>query len=146
MAEVIVSGPLFDGRAANAAKDFARTTQHEVAKQAKANVSMLLDQFLKDPTPYYEGQLFIDWGSVDIVKNRVKKYGPWLEGTGSKNAPKTHQAHPARGSPDRVLRAATVPAADGGLTWQPPGTAATPPRSSTPRTTRSASPTAPTAI
>lgn len=89
MSEVRVSGPLFDGRAANAAKDFARTAQHEVAKQAKANVAMLLDQFLKDPTPYYEGQLFIDWGSVDIVKNRVKKYGPWLEGTGSRNAPKT---------------------------------------------------------
>jgi len=89
MAEVIVSGPLFDGRAADAAKDFALATQHEVAKQAKANVSMLLDRYLKDPTPYYETQLFIEWGAVDVVKNHVKKYGPWLEGTGSRNAPKT---------------------------------------------------------
>jgi hypothetical protein len=89
MAEVNVSGPLFDGRADNAAKDFARVARHEVAKQAKANVAMLLDRYLKHPTPYYETQLFIDWGDPDVVKNHVKKYGPWLEGTGSRNAPKT---------------------------------------------------------
>ena len=89
MSEVNVSGPLFDGRAGNAAKDFARVTQHEVARQAKANVSMLLDRYLKHPTPYYETQMFIDWGAHDVVKNHVKKYGPWLEGTGSRNAPKT---------------------------------------------------------
>jgi hypothetical protein len=89
MADVEVSGPLFDGRAQNAVKDFARTTRREVARQAKANVAMLLDRYLKDPTPYYETQLFIDWGDPDVVKNHVKVYGPWLEGTGSRNAPKT---------------------------------------------------------
>lgn len=89
MAEVIVSGPFFDGRAAKAVADFTREARHEVAKQAKANVAMLLDRYLKHPTPYYETQLFIDWGDPDLVKNHVKKYGPWLEGTGSRNAPKT---------------------------------------------------------
>lgn len=89
MAEVHVSGPLFDGRAENAAKDFTRTARHEIAKQAKANVAMLLDRYLKHPTPYYETQLFVDWGDPDVVRNHVKKYGPWLEGTGSRNAPKT---------------------------------------------------------
>lgn len=92
MAEVNTSGPIFDGRADRAASAYVDEARHEVAKQAKANVSMLLDRYLKHPTPYYETQTHIDWGDPDVVKNRVKKYGPWLEGTGSRNAPKTRFA------------------------------------------------------
>lgn len=84
-----MSGPIFDGRAENAVNDYVRRARHEIADQAKANVHMLLDRYLRNPTPYYETQLFIDRGDPDIVQNRIKIYGPWLEGTGSRNAPKT---------------------------------------------------------
>ncbi|MFJ5984309.1 hypothetical protein [Lentzea sp. NPDC092896] len=89
MAEVNVSGPIFDGRADLAAGDYVDAARHAVARQAKANVSMLLDRYLKHPTPYYETQMHIDSGDPDVVKNHVKLYGPWLEGTGSRNSPKT---------------------------------------------------------
>ena len=45
-----------------------------------------LDTSIRHPTPYYETQINIrDQGDASVVNDRGIVYGPWLEGTGSRN-------------------------------------------------------------
>jgi hypothetical protein len=87
---VRASGPLYDGRAAAAVQDFIDDSRREVAQQGYADVMGNLNQSIKHPTPYYETQVNIrDEHDTSIVNDRGIVYGPWLEGTGSRNFPKT---------------------------------------------------------
>ena len=87
---IAVSGPLFDGRADRALDQFADDLQHEVARQAFADVMTNLNESIKHPTPYYETQVNVrDVQGASVVNDRGISYGPWLEGVGSRNFPKT---------------------------------------------------------
>lgn len=81
-----VSGPLFDGRSEAAVDRFLETAKYDVGAQALAEVATNLDRSIRQPTPYYETQITADWqGSDRVVHDRGIVYGPWLEGTSSRN-------------------------------------------------------------
>jgi hypothetical protein len=80
------SGPLFDGRAPAIIDDLVREAAWVVGTKALSEVQMLLDASIRNPTPYYETQITIDRRVDDVrVHDRGIIYGPWLEGTGSRN-------------------------------------------------------------
>jgi hypothetical protein len=87
---VHVRGPIFDGRASHAVTRYLHQTRRDVAAQAYSNVMHNLDTSIRHPTPYYETQITTDHrGETEVVNDRGIIYGPWLEGTGSRNSPKT---------------------------------------------------------
>lgn len=68
-------------------RDLARDSSGEVGQQALADVHGNLNTYIRHPTPYYETQVTLDHGGNDaIVHDRGVIYGPWLEGTGKRNA------------------------------------------------------------
>jgi hypothetical protein len=80
-------GPIFSGAAAAVIDDITMQAQEEVADAALQAVHSLLNRNIKHPTPYYETQIIHQrLGRVDIVHDRGIIYGPWLEGTSSRNA------------------------------------------------------------
>jgi len=82
----IESGPFFDGRAERAMYDASDGVEREVALSGASMVRVELNAVLRTQTPAYRlrvtaqpnrpGWKIWDQGSV---------YGPWLEGTGSRN-------------------------------------------------------------
>lgn len=82
-----VDGPMFNGLAKAAVDSCVDTIAQEVSAQASANVSENLNESIKDPTPYYETQIALDRIAplTYLVHDRGVIYGPWLEGTGSRN-------------------------------------------------------------
>jgi hypothetical protein len=83
---VETKGPVFDGRAKGALLIILEQAKWEVGMAALSQVHLLLDQSIRNPTPYYETQITIDRQRDDVVvHDRGIIYGPWLEGTGSRN-------------------------------------------------------------
>lgn len=88
-----VSGPLFDGRAEAAMPRIVAEIQDEVAAQASADVHLWMNRFFRHPTPYYETQVVTQRrADSTVITDRGVIYGPWLAGTGSRNAPATRFA------------------------------------------------------
>jgi len=87
MTDTHYSGPLFDGRAATAGQRFLEAAVQEVANQGLADVQENANKSFKHPTPYYETQIYVRRDSWDenTVSDRGIVYGPWLEGTSSRN-------------------------------------------------------------
>jgi hypothetical protein len=57
-----------------------------VAGQTLAEWHLTLDRSLRHPTPYYETQIMVEpEGGRWVVHDRGIVYGPWLEGTSSRN-------------------------------------------------------------
>lgn len=80
-------GPLFDGRAKAAAQRLVRDMRDTLGDRGKEMVLQRLGEVIKHPTGYYESQVRSEaHGSqfVDVTDGGVV-YGPWLEGTGSRN-------------------------------------------------------------
>ncbi|MEU0465021.1 hypothetical protein ABZ215_13540 [Amycolatopsis sp. NPDC006131] len=81
-----MSGPLFDGRADLAVRDYLDAVEERVAGQASAEVHTNLNASIRNPTPYYETQVqVVAEGDAHVVNDRGVIYGPWLEGVGSRN-------------------------------------------------------------
>lgn len=79
-------GPLFDGRAAKAVRDFCNTAEEEIAEEGADLVRAQLGRVLQHPTGYYESKIQADRAGGDWrVTDGDVVYGPWLEGTGSRN-------------------------------------------------------------
>lgn len=82
-----VGGPLVDGRALKAHDEYVQDVAKVVAKRGERLVVSLLKGSIKDPTPHYWNTIHIvptgagGW----IVTDTNAVYGPWLEGTGSRN-------------------------------------------------------------
>lgn len=88
---VNLEGPLFGGRAPVITWAFISTLADDLGRVALENVQRNLDRSIRHPTPYYETQINVrKEGSNSfqsrIVNDRGVIYGPWLEGTGSRNA------------------------------------------------------------
>lgn len=95
MAEVRISGPLFDGRADRAVTDFLEDARHEVSGQASADLHGYMNQYFKHPTPYYETQVNVRREpAVDVLNDRGIVYGPWLAGSGSRNRTTRFKGYP----------------------------------------------------
>jgi hypothetical protein len=81
-------GPVFDGRAQLAAHDFAKDLDDKVAEDARRRVLENLGRSIRHPTGYYQSQVRAEArGSLtQVVTDGGVVYGPWLEGTGSRNS------------------------------------------------------------
>lgn len=84
---VKTSGPFFvQGNRAAVLADLRHDARREVASQALAEVHHELNASIRHPTPYYETQIKLeDLGADTVVHDSGVIYGPWLEGTGSRN-------------------------------------------------------------
>jgi hypothetical protein len=90
---VDVTGPMFDGHAKRAAHDYLDKALMDIGQQGMADVHLMLDQSIRNPTPYYETQITVERAGSDVVvHDRGVVYGPWLEGVGSRNYPATRFA------------------------------------------------------
>lgn len=89
-ASVQVSGPLFDGRADKAAQEACDEAERSVSIIGASMVRTALAGTLKVQRPYYRTRVEAqpDPPGWKITDQGVI-YGPWLEGTGSRNFPKT---------------------------------------------------------
>lgn len=84
--DIDVSGPMFDGRASKAAEDLVNGIEREVAEFGADMVRAQLDRVLKRPTGRYRRSIHVqsEFGA-EVVTDGGIVYGPWLEGTGSRN-------------------------------------------------------------
>jgi hypothetical protein len=84
------NGPLFDGRAQRAARDYCDQANYRVAEAAERMVLEHLGRSIKKRTPYYETRIgVVRSGRGYEVNDGGVIYGHWLEGTGSRNYPVT---------------------------------------------------------
>lgn len=93
--DVTVSGPMFDGRAAAAYDAFEIAAAAAVGDMAYMEVRAELARNLRNPTGFYESRVIHDRASASgdgRVHDSDVIYGPWLEGTGSRNSPVTRFA------------------------------------------------------
>lgn len=89
---VNVSGPFFDGRRDRIMAEICAEAEKDVATVGHALWKTNLITFIRKPRPYY-------WTRTEIRPNPAGPglsiwdnyivYGPWLEGVGSRNFPKT---------------------------------------------------------
>lgn len=84
---VRTSGPIFNGEAARILDRMTEEIADTVAKQGKQDVLQRLGQVLRHPTGRYESRLRVnERGTQATVDDQRSVYGPWLEGTGSRNS------------------------------------------------------------
>jgi len=84
--DIDTSGPMFDARIYRAINNLIEDAQHAVGQAALSEWHMNLDGSIRNPTPYYETQLIAERVGHDVVvHDRGIIYGPWLEGTSSRN-------------------------------------------------------------
>lgn len=83
---VIKTGPIFDGRAAVKIQQACDETERRVAIIGASMIRSELNQVLRTQTPYYrlQNEARPDQPGWQIWDRGVI-YGPWLEGTGSRN-------------------------------------------------------------
>ena len=81
-------GPVFDGRAIHDITLFLQAATQAVAIEGEHDVHGRLQGSLRHPTGYYESRVQVDpRGQSDhVISDSGVIYGPWLEGTGSRNA------------------------------------------------------------
>ena len=79
-------GPVLDGRGPAVVADMVAEIEDRVAARALSEVQLILDQRIKEPTPYYETQVMLERMVDDVVvHDRNIVYGPWLEGISQRN-------------------------------------------------------------
>lgn len=88
MNEINVSyrGPLFDGRAQAMTDRSCRDMEHHLGEVGADFVRAELERVLRKETPYYRLQVTsTEYPSRTVINDGGVVYGPWLEGTGSRN-------------------------------------------------------------
>lgn len=85
--DVNTSGPIFNGQAALAVKAYAEQAAREVAQEGQREVRSRLGTVLQHPTGRYQSGVRVEssGSSMYEVNDSGIIYGPWLEGTGSRN-------------------------------------------------------------
>jgi hypothetical protein len=85
--DVRATGPVFDGRAAEAARDYARDLQQKLAEKTRDRVVERMGSEFKHNSGKYASSIHVETGDANsYVRDRYEfVYGPWLEGTGSRN-------------------------------------------------------------
>lgn len=85
--DVTVSGPVFDSRAAEAAKDYAKHVQEALADKAADMVRAKMDSSFKHNEGKYVSSIHVEASDAHAMVTDMNAfvYGPWLEGVGSRN-------------------------------------------------------------
>lgn len=89
---VNLSGPFFDGRRDTIMRGIIKEVEEDLAKATEIQVVRNLIAKIKVPTPHYWTQVETrgnPGGEGLSVWDSYIIYGPWLEGVGSRNFPKT---------------------------------------------------------
>lgn len=92
--DVDTSGPLFDGRAALAVRDFCNDFPDRFAKDSARDLRSRTWRVFDHPTGRYAGQIGtrrLRPGTTAITSD--SPYGPWLEGKGSRNPKSTFKGY-----------------------------------------------------
>src|ERR1700727_2752203 len=85
-----VSGPLFVVRADDALLRFAEQCKRDIADEGDARIHVHLGSVLREDTGRYDSHVHTEQQVDDImITDTPIVYGPWPEGTGSRNFPKT---------------------------------------------------------
>lgn len=79
-------GPVFNGQAVEAARQFMRAAEEEIAQTGVNLVRSELGRVLKHPTGYYSSRIQAERSEVN---DGGVIYGAWLEGVGTRNSPVT---------------------------------------------------------
>lgn len=86
-----VRGPIHDGRMSRDFQAYEHDVAEAIAEAAKDTWVHNLEGSIRNPTPYYWTR--IDTREITSTRYEVHDhdivYGPWLEGTGSRNSPNT---------------------------------------------------------
>lgn len=85
------NGPMVDGRAQRALRDYTDQVDYRVATEAENLVLQHLGRSIRNRTPYYETRVGVERssrGGYEVTDHGVI-YGHWLEGDGSRNYPVT---------------------------------------------------------
>lgn len=81
-----MQGPLFDGRAQRAAKDYCDAAEEAVAKAGVEAVQSATSVF-RNETGAYSGSIRAERrGDNSVITDGGSRYGPWLAGTSARNA------------------------------------------------------------
>lgn len=88
---VVKTGPFFDGRAAKKLDEACDEISRRVAVLGAATIRAELSNVLRVETPYYrlQNEARKEAPATWKIWDRGVIYGPWLEGVGSRNFPKT---------------------------------------------------------
>lgn len=79
-------GPLFDGTADRIAEEMCQEIEREVGDVGVGMVRAQLGNVLKHPTGRYSSHITAEPDGGDTrITDQDMVYGPWLEGTGSRN-------------------------------------------------------------
>lgn len=107
-------GPLITGASDRVVADMVREIEQRVGAQALSEVQHILDQRIKDPTPYYETQIIMERVRGDlVVHDRDIVYGPWLEGISQRNMVTSFKGYAAfRTAAQRMERRLAEPIVD----------------------------------
>lgn len=104
--DIRVSGPIFDGRAEAALHRLPGEIVDELAAQGYSEWMERLNASIKHPTPYYETQITTSkHGNSALIHDRGVVYGPWLEGTGSRNRTTRFKGYASRRRAVQALQA-----------------------------------------
>ena len=88
--EVHTHGPLFDGEASVILDRYILQARQDVADEGITRVHHHLGEVLRHNTGRYESRIHRERRvDSDIITDTPVVYGPWLEGVGSRNSPKT---------------------------------------------------------
>lgn len=88
--DVDTKGPLFNGEALLLLEGMTADIERVVASTGQAMVLEHLADVLQHPTGFYESHVTTEPGGGDTqITDTGIVYGPWLEGVGSRNFPKT---------------------------------------------------------
>lgn len=88
--EITFTGPMFDGHAVEILRKAINDIGNEVAGHAEFVWQMKMDDSFRHPTGAYQSHINVARRDGTLVVNDAGVvYGPWLEGTGSRNAPVT---------------------------------------------------------
>lgn len=84
---VRTSGPLFSGEAARVLDRMTEEIAREVGKVAEQDVQQRLKTVLRHPTGKYQRRIraAVESGGRVVIDDQRSVYGPWLEGTSSRN-------------------------------------------------------------
>lgn len=84
------TGPVFDGKAEAALDRFAKAAQDAIGQKGVDEIRARLASVLKVDRGVYESHIHTERQIDDLVVTDTPiVYGPWLEGTGSRDAPDT---------------------------------------------------------
>lgn len=90
--DVELSGPFFDDAVyVGAMRRFMSDATMDIADEGVHDIRANLAGVLKHPTGYYESKIRAQEAAFDtaVINDSDIIYGPWLEGIGSRNFPKT---------------------------------------------------------